>query len=248
MIILFLSLFTFVGGAQDKDSLWHDAVNGYSGGNYEVALRSFEELHTLGYTSPELYYNIANCYYKIGGHLGKAILNYERALLLNPSFEDAQVNLSIAKEYTLDKIDTIPEFVLVTYIKDIMQSGTANFWAILSLLFFAATVLLLLSFRFGSSTGVRKWSFAIALITLLLGLSTFGFAMKLNKLQTGKDQAVVMVPVTSVKHSPSISEQSYFILHEGTKVSVVDELGEWSRIELSDGRNGWINNSDIEKI
>ena len=234
--------------AQNADSLWRDAVNAYTGGNYEVALRSFSQLESEGYASARLYYNVGNCYYKMGDYLGKAILYYERALLMDPSFEDAQVNLSIAQEYTLDKIESVPEFVFVTYIRNLMKSASSDFWAILSLSLFAITAVLLLLFRFAPSIGVRKISFAVAILTLLLSLSSFFFSVKLNRIQTLENQAVVLAPVSSVKSSPSASEQSLFILHEGTKVDVLDVLGEWIRIELADGRQGWIQKKDMEII
>ena len=249
--VIFVILFSIMSlgvFGQNADSLWRDAVNGYTGGNYEAALRSFEQLERDGYSSAQLYYNIGNCYYKMGNYLGKAILYYERALLADPSFEDAAVNLAIAQEYTLDKIDSVPEFVFVTYIKNLMKSASTDFWAILSLFFFGVTAVLLLLFRFAPSIATRKVSFAVAILTLLLSVCTFFFSVKLNKIQTQENQAVVLAPVCSVKSSPSVSEQSLFILHEGIKVDVLDVLGDWIRIELADGRQGWIKKKDLEII
>ncbi len=249
-IIAAVALLIFSVGvfANEADSLWRDAVNAYSGGDYEVSLRSFEQLERDGYSSAELYYNIGNCYYKMDGYLGKAILYYERALLKDPSFEDAAVNLDIANELTLDKIETVPEFVLVTYVGNIMRSATSDFWAICSIVLFVLTAVLLLGFRFARSISVRKISFAVAIITLLFSIFTFIFSVRLNKIQTGDNYAIVLSPVASVKSSPSVSEQSLFILHEGTKVEVLDVLGDWVRVKLSDGRQGWSSRSDIEII
>ena len=175
-----LLIFSFGAFANGADSLWRDAVNAYSGGDYEVSLRSFEQLERDGYSSAELYYNIGNCYYKMDGYLGKAILYYERALLKDPSFEDAAVNLDIANELTLDKIETVPEFVLVTYVGNIMRSATSDFWAICSIVLFVLTAVLLLGFRFARSISVRKISFAVAIITLLLNLWVLHILMKKN--------------------------------------------------------------------
>ena len=234
--------------AQDADSLWNQAVKDYTEENYQEALAGFTALEADGYVSRELYYNIGNCYYKLGNSLGQSILYYERALKLDPSYEDAQVNLAIAREYTLDRIVEVPEFILLTWIKAFRDTVSSDAWAWIALALFLVTAVMVLLFRFGGSPALRKTAFALAVAALLMTIISAVFAFNLRSALESDDEAVVTVPVSSVKSSPGSADQSLFILHEGTKVAVMDSLGEWYRIELSDGRQGWMEAEDVEII
>ena len=234
--------------AQDADSLWNQAVKDYTEENYQEALAGFTALEADGYVSGELYYNIGNCYYKLGNCLGQSILYYERALKLDPSYEDAQVNLAIAREYTLDRIDEVPEFILLTWIKAFQDTVSSDAWAWIALALFLVMAVMVLLFRFGGSPALRKTAFALAVAALLMTIISAVFAFNLRSGLESDGEAVVTVPVSSVKSSPGSTDQSLFILHEGTKVAVMDSLGEWFRIELSDGRQGWLEAEDVEII
>lgn len=250
-IIMILGILTVSAvwlSAQDADSLWNQAVKDYTEENYQEALAGFTALEADGYVSRELYYNIGNCYYKLGNSLGQSILYYERALKLDPSYEDAQVNLAIAREYTLDRIDEVPEFILLTWIKAFRDTVSSDAWAWIALALFLVTAVMVLLFRFGGSPALRKTAFALAVAALLMTIISAVFAFNLRSALESDDEAVVTVPVSSVKSSPGSTDQSLFILHEGTKVAVMDSLGEWYRIELSDGRQGWMEAEDVEII
>lgn len=234
--------------AQDADSLWNQAVKDYTEENYQEALAGFSALEAEGYVSRELYYNIGNCYYKLGNCLGQSILYYERALKLDPSYEDAQVNLAIVREYTLDRIDEVPEFILLTWIKAFRDTVSSDAWAWIALALFLVTAIMVLLFRFGGSPALRKTAFALAVAAMLMTIISAVFAFNLRSALESDGEAVVTVPVSSVKSSPGSTDQSLFILHEGTKVAVMDSLGEWYRIELSDGRQGWLEAEDVEII
>lgn len=248
VLMLVLLSFSADAVAQERDSLWNDAVNAYGGGNYETALRGFLQLEQEGYSSAGLYYNIGNTYYKLDHYIGKSILYYERALKFDPSYDDAAHNLELARQFALDKIDTVPEFVLISWTKSLRDLLSSDSWAYIAIGFFLLTALLLLCFRFGRSLGVRKTSFVFAIILFVFALISFGFSLSQKRLIDSENQAIVMMPVSSVRSSPNESGQSLFIIHEGTKVEIIDELGGWSRIELSDGRQGWLMKRDIEII
>ena len=163
-----------------SDSLWNVGVECYAGEDYEGALRNFKALEEAGYVSPRLYYNIGNTYYKMSGYIAYSILYYERALKLDPSYKDAQSNLEFVHQFTLDKIETVPEFVLVTWFKSFRSILSSNGWAYVSLASFVIMVLLLLVFRFGRSMVLRKISFAFAIIiaTFILLSILFSFGLK----------------------------------------------------------------------
>lgn len=234
--------------AQDVDSLWARAVSDYTEENYQAALDGFAAIGEAGYVSPDLYYNMGNCCYKLGHRIGLSILYYEKALKLDPSCEDAAVNLEIAREQTLDRIEAVPEFILLTWFKAFRDTLSSDVWAWIALVLLLTVAVMVLLFRFGRSLVLRKSAFALAVVAFVFMVISTVFAFNLRSAVEDSGEAVVTVPVSSVKGSPGSTDQSLFILHEGTKVSVVDSLGEWYRIELSDGRQGWLQGNDIEII
>lgn len=239
-----------VANAQETTPLsrWEAAANAYSEGKWQQALDLYQALEAEGFQSAELDYNMANCYYKLGGSLGASILHYERALKQNPRFEDAAFNLALAQQQTLDRIDQIPEFVLVKVLRNIRQFFSADAWARASLVLFALGLVCLLGLRYGRTLRLRKTAFVLSVILVLFAIfaGCFGFGAKQAALRD--DQAVVMATVSSVKSSPSTSGNNLFVLHEGTKVGVLETLGKWMRIELADGRQGWIQTQEAEII
>ncbi|MBQ8645129.1 MAG: tetratricopeptide repeat protein [Bacteroidales bacterium] len=245
LILLVFSLVNLY--ADEKGELWTKANDAYSMGQYETALNDYMEIEKNGYQSYRLYYNMGNAWYKTG-NMGKAILYYEKALKLNPAGEDALNNLQIAKLQTLDKIDVLPEFIVSTWIKDIRNLMSSNGWGYTAVGLFAVVCILLLLFKFAPTTGGRKLSFVLACVVFLFFIFAVLFAFSLRAKAKSEDNAVVMVPVSNVKSAPNSTGNNLFILHEGSKVEILEQAGKWCRIEISDGRQGWLEEKDIEVI
>ena len=230
------------------DSLWNEGVAAYSAGRWNDAAVAWEGIYDAGIRGSELYYNLASAYFKLG-ETGKAILFYERALKGDPSDKDVRYNLEFARGMTQDRIEDVPEFILKTWIKKATYLFSSDLWAVLSILFFAGALALLLLFLLGSSSGARRTGFFTGIAALLIAVFCFASASSQRADASRKDEAIVMRPVSSVKSSPSSdSAKDLFILHEGTKVKILDEVDLWMNIELSDGRQGWIATKDIEII
>ena len=230
------------------DSLWSKGVQAYTDGRWSECTESLKALESLGVVSPELYYNLGNAYFKSGDY-PHAILYYERTLKISPSFEDARINLDFANSLIRDKIDAVPEFVLKSWARKVCYLMPSDFWALISIVLFAAALALFLVFRLGASRGLRRTGFYCSIVALILSASSFGMAQWQRNSYLKADGAIVMKPVASVKSSPSRdSSKDLFVLHEGTKVTVLDTVGEWKNISLSDGRQGWIEESDMEMI
>ncbi len=232
----------------DKDSLWRDATNAYTQGDFQQALNGFTEIEKGGYISPELYYNIGNSYYKQSGNLAHAILYYERALKLKPNYKDAQHNLLLAQQFTLDRIDSVPEFVFVTWGRSVRTLMTSDGWALLSLGLLLLLGIFFLLYRYAGSLSAKRGSFIMGLLVLLSFAISLTSSITSYREMKKEDMAIILSPVTSVKSSPNQLGTSLFILHEGTKVELIEHLGEWSRVELSDGRQGWLQMNDMEII
>lgn len=230
------------------DSLWTASVQAYSDGLWSEALADWQEICDMGLESSDLYCNIGDAWYK-QNELGQAVLAYERALKLDPSNATARYNLDFVNNMIQDKIETVPEFFLKQWSRKLCWLLPSGAWAALCLVLFAAVLACLLLFLLSASSSARKTGFILGVILLVFASLSLAFSLRQRADYRKVDAAVVVKPVSSAKSSPgSSSVVDLFVLHEGTKVQVVDKVGEWVNIELSDGRQGWILASDLETI
>ena len=238
-------------GAQQKDyadSLWNKGNAAYSQGVWQDALNAYLQIESIGLESASLYCNIGDAYFK-NGNISEAILYYERSLKIDPSYSDARYNLDLVNAGIQDRIDPVPDFILKAWAKDLCWILDSDSWAILFILFFALFLAMVLLFLLSPGEAGRRTGFFTGIVMLLLAISSLSFSVWQKNDYMKADYAVVMRPVTSVKSSPSEgSAKDLFILHEGTKVKLIDQVGSWKNIELADGRQGWIESDDIEII
>lgn len=247
LLAALLSTIGFAAAAQAPDSLWKAGNDHFAASEFDQALSDYLDIEKSGETSSPLCYNIANAYYKLGD-VAHSILYYERALRLQPGNGDAANNLAIARESVLDKIDEIPPFILVTWTKKVNHMLSSDGWAWLCLALFAAAALLWLGFRHAGRSRGRKLSFIFGCIALILSLISLLFSLSSRRECVRVDEAVITSPYSSIKSSPDDAGKTLFILHDGTKVEIKDNVGEWSKVEIADGRQGWIKSNDIEII
>lgn len=234
--------------AKDLDSLWTAGVQAYTDGKFSDASAAWTSIEESGQKSAKLYYNLGNAWFKQGNY-PKAILNYERALRLDPSYSDARYNLEFTSNFVQDKIEPVPEFILKSVARKVCYVMGSNAWAVIFLVLLAAALMMGLLFLLGSSVGKRRAGFYCGIVLLLLSAGALSFSIWQKSDSVKTDTAIVMSPVSSVKSSPSSgSSKDLFVIHEGTKVTILDEVGTWRNISLADGRQGWIPASDIEII
>lgn len=230
------------------DSLWNAANEAYAQERWEDAVNDYTAIAEASMESAPLWCNLGSAWYK-SGNLGKAILCYERALKLDPSYEDARYNLELLNAMKLDRLESVPELILVTWMKNLGRTLDSDSWAVCFLVFLVLTLAMVLLFILGSSATSRRAGFFTGVVCLLLAVASLSFSLWQKNEYMKADKAIIMKPVSSVKSSPSgDSAKDLFVLHEGTKVQVLDNVGGWSNIELSDGRQGWLPSSDIEII
>ena len=247
LLVLLLSLALPAAAQEDVSSLWEKASEAFAAGQWQNALNCYQMIEGEGLVSDDLYYNIGNTFLKLQDN-AHAILYYERALKLNPSHADAAHNLEIVRQMTLDKIDEVPDFILVSWFHNLRQGLSANAWAWITLGLLLLAGILLTVFRSGAPRSLRKVSFILSCIVLVLAIFTFIFSLQQKRAVTRQDSAIVTAPVCSVKSSPAEGGKTVFVLHEGTKVRLLDDVGDWARIEIADGRQGWAQGSTFEII
>ena len=247
-LLMCFSINAFASDSSDSESLWKSANESYVQGNYAEAIADYEKISEMGLESPELYYNTANAYYQ-HGNLAKAVLFYERALKLDPSYSDAKYNLEYVNALTQDKIDPVPEFFLKEWLRDLSYMTDSNGWAIAFVVLLAITLALALVFLLAHSVVWRRIGFFTGIVTLVLMFSALSFSLWQKSEYEDSDKAIVMRTVY-VRSTPSTesSQKTLFELHAGTKVNVLEIMGPSMKISIADGRQGWVNTSDIEII
>lgn len=234
--------------AKDLDSLWTAGVQAYTDGKFSDASAAWTSIEESGQKSAKLYYNLGNAWFKQGNY-PKAILNYERALRFDPSYSDARYNLEFTSNFVQDKIEPVPEFILRSVARKVCYVMGSNAWAVIFLVLLAAALVMGLLFLLGSSVGKRRAGFYCGIVLLLLSAGALSFSIWQKSDSVKTDTAIVMSPVSSVKSSPSSgSSKDLFVIHEGTKVTILDEVGSWKNIALADGRQGWITSNELEVI
>jgi len=223
------------------------ADSAYAQEHYQQAIADYEALLKSG-VSADIYYNLGNAYYRTD-NITKAILNYERALLLSPGDDDIRFNLQMARSKTIDKITPQSEMFFVTWYHSLVNLMSVDAWARTALFTLAIAIVLVLLYLFSDRMWLRKLGFfgALALVIVFLLSNLFAFQQK-HKL-THRTGAIVITSAAAVKSTPSKNGTDLFILHEGTCVTMTDQsMREWKEIRMADGRKGWIETRQIETI
>ena len=251
LLVLFLLLPARFASAQPSayaDSLWTAGVAAYTDGDWTAAAKAWSDLRSLGLESPQLYCNLGNAFFK-QDDLARAILNYERALKLDPSYADARYNLAFAQTQLQDKIEAVPEFFLTAWSRKICWLLPSDTWAALFIVMLAVTLGCVLLFLLGRSVAARRSGFIAGIVALLLAALCLSFAFWQRSDYRKADSAIVTRAVVTVRSSPGRdSAKDLFVLHEGTRVKLLDTVGAWHNIELADGRQGWMSEDDLEVI
>lgn len=259
LLLLSIAIFTTLSiSAQDTDIVEEpvnntalSAADAYRSGDFKTSIELYEkvinESITNNIVSPQLYYNLGNAYYR-DSQIGKAILNYERALLLDPGDSDIRHNLRFANNRKVDRITPAGDIFITNWFKAIRNLYSSNVWAVIAIMSFVLSIISLAAFLFVNALWVRKTAFYsfIVLFLLMIVFNIFSFSQKREQIRG--DNAIVMVGAAGVNASPDANSNELFELHEGTKVRVKSSDGNWYEIEIDNGSVGWTNKDNIEII
>ena len=248
LILLFFSGIQAVSG--QTAALQDSMVKGnqlYTSGKYAEAAKTYEAIASKGFDSFELYYNLGNALYKTN-NITFAILNYERALKLSPTSEDARFNLEMAKRQVVDNIDLLPEPGFLRWWHELINSRPADGWATHTLVSFFLFLLLFALFLFATTIRNKQLTFWLAVVALAYSLLTFSFGSSQRSKLMHHNSGVITERSVRMKGSPSETGTELFILHEGLSVQITDKLGDWIEIRLADGNKGWVKESALIRI
>lgn len=224
-----------------------NADDEYNRGNYQQAIKDYEELLKKG-SSVSLYYNLGNAYYRTD-NMPRAVLNYERALLMSPGDDNIRFNLQLARSKTIDKITPESEMFFVTWYKSLVNLMSVDGWARTSVFSMFMALLLVLCYLFSPKLSVRKAGFYGGAFFLVVFIMANIFAFGQKHILTARSGAIVTSPSAAMRKTPVTNSGYNAIIHEGTRVNIIDDtMKDWKHVRLADGREGWVQVSQIERI
>lgn len=247
ILIVIILVFSSSLFAQSADSLFVEANKLYQQEKYEEALSLFELISTSKLESDDLYYNMANAYYKTN-QVAPAVYYYEKALLLNPNHTDAAHNLSFAQRMGIDNIEALPKTLGQKFSKSVIQKYSYNTWAYIAVVCSFLFALLFLLYHFSYSSVNKRFYFISSLISAFLIIIAVLFSYTNYEYVKSHKTAIVFAEQASVKSAPTASGEISFELHEGTKVQLLESLDGYKKIKIADGKIGWIADDDIKEL
>ena len=233
--------------AQNVDTLFVSANELYRNGAFEEAIKKYKKIESQDTVSSELYLNLGNAYYKLN-KVGPTIFYYEKALKLDPLNVDVKNNLIFAKRLALDNIEEVPKTVFQRINKNYLQKLSYNDWAIVVVVLSFSSAIFFLLFYFGYSSTRKRIYFTTSGISLLLLIFSIFITYNQYSQTTKNIEAIVFVKKTAVRNAPTFNSEEIFILHEGTKVMVLDAVDNWKKIKLIDGKQGWMIADEIKLL
>lgn len=246
IILLAIICFSNLSANDDIQALTDSASNYYINADYENALRIYNSIYEQNYSSADLYYNIGNCYYKIGD-IANCIYFYEKAHALQPNNKDIEHNLKIANANIKNKVEIIPEVFYISWYNNIMTIMSSDSWSIASVIFFIISLLLIGIFLFSKSIYLRKLGFIVGIICFCTSIISLILSDNQAK-DISKNKHLIVFESTIIKSSPSDDSINLFEVNEGLKLEMLDSLNEWINIRLPDGKEGWIHKNNVKKL
>ena len=243
IITIILAFSGWYTAASTPQELFAKANEYYQQEQFADAAMLYDSIVNEGYVNAETFYNLANTHFRLG-NLGNAILNYEKALKLNPDDEDAMHNLALANNQIVDEFNVVPTPVLKRIFADVSSLFSSGIWSIIGVFFLGIMLVFVAVFLFGNR---NSFILTLALVSLILALIIEGFAYGKYQLEQ-QSFGILTSPNSYVKSAPANTSQDLYILHEGTKVQIQDSFNSWSKIKLPDGKIGWIVSEDISEI
>lgn len=246
-LLYILILLISISGFAQNTELFNQGKELYKNGKYQQAITAWMQILDKEEHSAELYFNLGNAQYKLN-HIGPSIYYYEKALQLSPNDKDIKNNLAFAENARIDAIEPLPKTVFSKWYKGISGIFTFNGWAILAVAFSIFFVALFLFYYFSFTERRKRLLFASAMFAGLFLVASLTMAFLTYGDYTKKQPAIIFASEIEVKTEPSMGSNVAFTLHEGTKVQISAQDGNWFRITIADGKDGWIPATDLKQL
>lgn len=247
LLFLLVSISSFATSIQDPNIDFNKANELYAETKYNEAIEIYEQLINEDMHSTDIYFNLGNAYYKVN-NIPAAILNYEKALKLQPDNEDAIFNLKLTNGKTIDKIEAGPDLFIASTWNSFVTSKTADNWSYytIALLFFA--LILFVSYLISHQLLIKKSGFYGGIFFLFLSLFCWLMAAQNTTYHERSAEAIIFSETVTIKSEPNTISEKLFTLHEGTKVKVIESTNDWTKIKLPNGNEGWLKTTHVRNI
>lgn len=245
-MFLMAMLFSIAGYTQSTQ-LFDSANKAYAAGNFRKAVENYEQILANGETSAALHYNLANAYYRLD-RVAPSIYHYEKALQLNPGYEDARNNLVFARNMAIDAIGEEPAGGFWGFFSKSTGAFSASGWGWVAIFCMLAFVVFFLVYYFSQKTGIKRMLFIGSMFFLVLAVASAVIGFTKSSLQEEKSYAIVFAEQVEVKNEPSPRAAEAFLLHEGAKVKITESFQDWVEIELPNGSRGWMSQNDLKRL
>jgi tetratricopeptide (TPR) repeat protein len=248
-LIILAALFVFIGNSQESFELaaFGKANQAYTNENYDLAIAGYEQILKTGKHSAEVYFNLGNAYYKINA-VGPAIYNYEKALQLDPENIDVNNNLKYANQMKIDAIEDTKSQGLGSNLDSFVASLSIDEWAYFSIVIVLFTILMGILYFYAHTAGKKRLFFILTFLGVLSSTSTIAAAFYAKNNLNDVQYAIVYTVEFTTREEPKEKAVSSFILHEGTKVEVLEEFNEWVLVSLTNGNKAWMPLDKIKKL
>tara|TARA_R110002012_G_scaffold42572_6_gene115875 strand:+ start:46812 stop:47567 length:756 start_codon:yes stop_codon:yes gene_type:complete len=243
ILVLIVSFSAF----SQNETLFEQGKELYKNGKYQQAINSWMKIVENGEHSAELYFNLGNAQYKLN-HIGPSIYYYEKALQLSPNDQDIKNNLAFAENARIDSIEPLPQTVFSKWYTSISSIFTFEGWAVLAVALSLSFVALFLFYYFAFSERKKRLLFVSSMCAGLLLIASLTLAFFTYGDYSKNQPAIIFASEIDVKTEPSMGSNVAFTLHEGTKVQILAQDGNWFRITLADGKDGWIPATDLKQL
>ncbi len=248
-VLLFIIIYASAANSEvsNPETLWEKANEAYINEEYAYAAELFENIINQGYESYYLHYNLGNAYFK-DNKIGLAILNFERAKRLNPSSDRVNHNLMVANSRIIDRLEPVPKLFYQKWWNSLINVMNTNQWAISTIVLLFIFLVFASLFLFLKNMKSKKISFYTSIFILLLTVFSFIITNQSYLRTTSENEAIVLSVRVTAKSAPSKTSTDLFVIHEGTKVEIINTLGHWTEIKLANGNIGWIEENSIKII
>lgn len=247
-IVTFIFLFCSVLiQAQDHLGVFQEGNTHYNNGEYQQAIDKYNRILNHELHSFELYFNLANAHYK-QNNIAESIYFYEKALQFDGNNKEALSNLSFAQQMTIDDIDIVPNSGIKNILNGLVSIMDSDGWGVLIVVLIWLTILFLLGYFFSRNTKTKRMSFILSFTLSGLMLLSFVMGFYAKSLKNNNVFAIVFDEEVQVKEEPNLRSSLRFKLHEGTKIILLDTVGEWNKIRLTNGQSGWLQSESIKVL
>lgn len=245
VLILFTGAVQTCVAAADHNTIWQKGNGYYQRKLYDSAAVYYEQLAALKPRNAEIYFNLGNTYYRLN-KVSLAVLNYERALKINPDYRQAKDNLTLSRERISNKIHESDPIFFVRWWESVTKPALSTMWSVSSLLVFVMLNVFLFLRRYGKSPGGRIPVQLIGLLVLVFCILLTFSIISAQKSQA-HNTAVVMQHDAPLMPN-GLKGKPLLLIPEGTTVDVRDERDGWLEVTLPDGRTGWVRPETVTRI